>query len=107
MSGIEIAGLALAVIPLVTNVSHIALKLNLLGPAREYRQQRFGLWPRILYYLFIFDADAVQELHRNINYWGAEDLKAWKDSYIDSCNAIAVAVSLYSDQAANLMADGC
>jgi hypothetical protein len=96
MSGFEIAGVALAIIPVVTNVFYLALKSNLLGPARAYRRQRFSLWPRILYYLFTFDADSIQELHRNINYWGADDLKAWKDSYIDSCNAIAVAASFSS-----------
>src|SRR2546421_9261096 len=84
MSGFEIAGVALAIIPVVTNVFYLALKSNLLGPAHAYRRQRFSLWPRVLYYLFTFDADSVQELHRNIDYWGADDLKAWKDSYIDS-----------------------
>ena len=94
MSGIEIAGIVLAIIPFVTSAASKALRFNLLGPAREYRQQRYGPWARLLYYLFIFDADSVQELHRNINYWGAEELKAWKDSSINSCNAIAVAVSI-------------
>ena len=96
MSGLEVVGLVLAVIPVIARGLTSAVKLNLFRPAREYRRRRFGLWSRILYYFFLFDTDSVQELHRNINYWGSEDLKAWKDSYIASCNAIAVAVTACS-----------
>lgn len=101
MSGIEVVSVAIGLVSAIANFSYLASRYNLIGPARAYRRQRFGLWPRILYYLFIFDADDVQELHRNINYWGAEDLRAWKNSYIGSCNAIAVAVRLNSDNHAN------
>jgi hypothetical protein len=100
MSGIEAVGLALAALSVASNAVTVVVGSNLLGPARAYLQRRFGLWPRILQYLSIFDADSVQELHRNINYWGSEDLKAWKDSYIASCNAIAVAASLCPGKAA-------
>ena len=87
MSGFEVAGIVLAAFDIA------GLAQNVLRPAREYRQQRFGRLSGILTLIPFFDADSIQELHRNINYWGAEDLKAWKESYIASCNAIAVAAS--------------
>jgi hypothetical protein len=99
MSGVEAAGLLLGFASFAFTA--VDLVKNLLAPARAYRNRRFGLLARILYYISIFDADSIQELHRNINYWSTEDLRAWKDSYITSCNAISVAASLYSDVVAN------
>ncbi len=93
MSGFEVASFVLGVIPILTAAYRGALRANLLGPARAYRKRRFGLLPSILLDLILFDSDSLTELHRNINVWGPEDLKAWKDSYVAGCNAIAVAAS--------------
>ena len=60
---------------------------------RKYREQRFGGLVRALSWTIVFDPDAVQELQKNIDTWTDDEVLAWKASYIDSCNAIAVAVS--------------
>jgi hypothetical protein len=91
MSGVEIVGVILGVVPLLLAPRDFAERI--LGSAREYRRQRFGIVMQLLSYILIFDTDIVQEFHRNINYWSDEELKTWKESYIAGCNAIAVAVS--------------
>jgi hypothetical protein len=70
MSGVEIAGTILGFVRLLLE--------RILGSAREYRRQRFGIVMQLLSYILIFDTDIVQELHRNINYWSDEELKTWK-----------------------------
>jgi hypothetical protein len=93
MSGIEIAGATLYLIPLLSAVQKVAFRTNLVGPSRDYRRKRFGFIGQALFWLQLFDADGVQELHRDINCWSDEDVRSWKRSYIQNCNAISVAVS--------------
>lgn len=93
MSGLEIVGLVVGSLPLLSYYSTEFVE-RILGSAREYRRRRFSTVVQLLSFILIFDADTVQEFHRNINYWSDEELKTWKESYIAGCNAIAVAVSL-------------
>lgn len=65
---------------------------------RKYREARFNPLVGSLSWT-IFDKDAVQELQKHINTWTDDDVLAWKASYIDSCNAIAVAVRKQTDTA--------
>jgi hypothetical protein len=92
MSGVEVLSLALSALPFVTSTFRLAFRSGLVDLDQAYRRQRYGMVARVLSWLFIFDPASVQELHGNINTWNSEELKAWKESYIDSCNAIAVAV---------------
>jgi len=90
MSGIELLGAALAV---TTETFKATYRHRLTEITRKYRQRRFSYPVRVLSWLFAFDTDAVQELQKNINTWTDDEILAWKTSYIDSCNAISVAVS--------------
>jgi hypothetical protein len=89
MSGVESVGLVLgAVSPLIYSVASTREFIErILGSAREYRRRRFSTGVQLLCFILLFDADIVQEFHRNINYWSDEELKTWKQSYIASCNA--------------------
>ena len=91
MSGVEAVGLLLSVLPFVSTAFRLAFRSGLVYLDKAYRRKRYGKTARVLSWLFIFDSASVQELHGNINTWNSEELKAWKESYIDSCNAIAVA----------------
>jgi hypothetical protein len=94
MSSIEAVGIILGAFQ---GAAHQNSYTNRLSTAtRKYREQRFGWLVRVLSWTIVFDPDAVQELQKNINSWTNDEVLAWKASYIDSCNAIAVAVSRYS-----------
>ncbi|KAH7412553.1 hypothetical protein BKA64DRAFT_331219 [Cadophora sp. MPI-SDFR-AT-0126] len=90
MSGFEIAGLVLSVLPSIS--APLDFVERILGSARAYRRQKFG---NVVQLPFL-DTDIVQEFHRNINYWSDEELKTWKASYIAGCNAIAVAAAIFA-----------
>lgn len=98
MSGTEVVGFLLDALSTRKATAHrTSYKERLSEVTRSCREQRFGWFVRLLSWLswFIaFDTDAVQELQKNINTWTDDEILAWKTSYIDSCNAIAVAVRL-------------
>ncbi|KAE8452332.1 hypothetical protein EG329_001032 [Mollisiaceae sp. DMI_Dod_QoI] len=97
MSGLEAVGVVLAIFPGIDSVlSARSFVESFLGSAREYRRERFSTGVQLLCFILIFDADTVQDFHRNINYWSNEELKSWKESYIAGCNAIAVAAAIFA-----------
>jgi hypothetical protein len=93
MSGIEIAGATLGLIPLISAGQRVTFRENLVGLSSDYRRKRFGLVGQALFWLQLFDPDGVQELHRDINCWSDEDVRSWKASSIQNCNAMSVAES--------------
>lgn len=57
-----------------------------------YRKTRFGLAGQLLYVLHFIDTDALQQMHWNINTWTDEEIYTWKQSQLNTYNAITVAV---------------
>ena len=88
MEAIGIASSALSVVPLLIRI--------VVRTGHQYRSQRFGsYWGTILYLTGLIDTDALQQRHRDINFWTDEEVLAWKSSHLAFCNAIAVAVRLF------------
>ena len=85
MSGLEVAGLALAVLPIVIGIATSA------GAA--YRRARFGsILGTWLFLSGVINTDHLQQRHWDINSWTDPEVLNWKNAHLASCNAIAVAV---------------
>jgi hypothetical protein len=57
----------------------------------DYATARFtSVWWKVL--SKFFNAGDIQNLHWDINCWGDEEVKAWKDNCISGYGAVAVAV---------------
>jgi hypothetical protein len=70
-----------------------SLLLYITRAGGRYRIQRFGrLLGTALYAFRLVDTDALQRSHWDINFWTDAEVLAWKNSHIEACNAIAVAV---------------
>jgi hypothetical protein len=61
-----------------------------------YRHARFGLAGNILYFTRLVDTERLQEMHWNINHWTNAEVLAWRDSYVATCNAVAVAAAIFA-----------
>jgi len=87
MIGIEIAGLALSVVPILIKI--------VFSDGFRYRSRRFGvIWGTILYLSLLVDTDTLQQRHWDINFWTDTEVIAWKNSHLAFCNAIVVAVRI-------------
>jgi hypothetical protein len=56
-----------------------------------YRRARFGHLGDLLYITGLVDTDSVRDVHFNINFWTDEEVMAWKNAFISSCNATLIA----------------
>lgn len=70
--------------------------LFIYGRDSYYERQRWGSWERLLGLTRIIDTKAVGQLHWNINTWTDDEVMAWKQSYISTCTAVQVAVSVHA-----------
>lgn len=69
MSGLEIAGLALAIVPVVVEI--------LTSAGATYRRARFGLtWGTLLYAGRVISTDTLQQRHWEINTWADAELES-------------------------------
>lgn len=105
METLGAAASAVAVVNLFFNTLRKAARIyTLLG--YRYRHARFGWFGGYAVRCFrLVDAKALQEMHWNINTWTDEEVMNWKQSQLNVCNAIAVAVSSRTAEMRCLVAD--
>ena len=60
----------------------------------RYQYARFGIAGHVFGLLSLVHIGAVRRLHWNINTWTDGEVLTWKASYMASCGAIQVAVSI-------------
>jgi hypothetical protein len=70
--------------------------LNVSSGEGSYATVRFGTFGDILSGLGLLDTEEVRKTHWNINRWKDEEVLAWKNSYVSSCAAIAVAGAIFA-----------
>ena len=69
---------------------------NVSSAEGSYAAVRFGSLGDILSGLGLLDTEEVRKTHWNINRWKDDEVLAWKNSYVSSCAAIAVAGAIFA-----------
>jgi hypothetical protein len=70
--------------------------VNVSSAEGSYAAVRFGSLGDVLSGLGFLDTEEVRKTHWNINRWKDDEVLAWKNSYVSSCAAIAVAGAIFA-----------